>query len=121
MKFKRYFHRFMLEFFRIATLLGVKRTICNQYDSLVRPLQIWLGTKGVQCRTGCKVTVLHHKIDRGKFAKTSIQCKCGGKIEVIAVSDDDFVRLQNGFKTDASSLSWMTSAPRKLMKTDSDG
>ena len=34
-EFKRYLHRFMLEFSRIDTLAGVKRTIYNQYDSLV--------------------------------------------------------------------------------------
>jgi oleate hydratase len=38
-EFKRYLHRFMLEFSRIETLAGVKRTIYNQYDSLVLPLQ----------------------------------------------------------------------------------
>ena len=32
-EFKRYLHRFMLEFSRIETLAGVKRTIYNQYDS----------------------------------------------------------------------------------------
>lgn len=41
-EFKRYLHRFMLEFSRIDTLGGVKRTIYNQYDSLVLPLQAWL-------------------------------------------------------------------------------
>ena len=41
-EFKRYSHRFMLEFSRIETLAGVKRTIYNQYDSLVLPLQAWL-------------------------------------------------------------------------------
>src|SRR6202167_586337 len=39
---KRYLHRFMLEFSRIETLAGVKRTKYNQYDSLVRPLLTWL-------------------------------------------------------------------------------
>ena len=38
-EFKRYLHRFMLEFSRIETLAGVKRTIFNQFDSLVVPLQ----------------------------------------------------------------------------------
>jgi len=42
-EFKRYLHRFMLEFTRIETLAGVKRTKYNQYDSLVRPLVAWLG------------------------------------------------------------------------------
>ncbi|MBY0233801.1 MAG: oleate hydratase, partial [Burkholderiaceae bacterium] len=32
-EFKRYLHRFMLEFSRIETLGGVKRTVYNQYDS----------------------------------------------------------------------------------------
>lgn len=41
-EFKRYPHRFMLEFPRIGTLAGVKGTIYNQYDSLVLPLQTWL-------------------------------------------------------------------------------
>ena len=36
-EFRRYLHRFMLEFSRIETLAGVKRTIYNQYDSLVLP------------------------------------------------------------------------------------
>jgi len=33
-EFKRYLLRFLLEFSRIETLAGVKRTIYNQYDSL---------------------------------------------------------------------------------------
>jgi oleate hydratase len=40
-EFKRYLHRFMLEFTRIETLGGIKRTVYNQYDSFVRPLQSW--------------------------------------------------------------------------------
>ncbi len=47
-EFKRYLHRFMLEFSRIETLAGVKRTVFNQYDSMVLPLQTWLKAQGVQ-------------------------------------------------------------------------
>lgn len=46
-EFRRYLHRFILEFSRIDTLAGVKRTIYNQYDSLVLPLQSWLEARGV--------------------------------------------------------------------------
>ena len=38
-EFKRYLHRFMMEFSRIETLAGVKRTTYNQFDSLVCPLE----------------------------------------------------------------------------------
>ena len=57
-EFKRYLHRFMKEFSRIETLAGVKRTVFNQYNSLVRPLQSFLENEGVHLRTGCTVVDL---------------------------------------------------------------
>jgi oleate hydratase len=118
-EFKRYLHRFMLEFSRIETLAGVKRTIYNQYDSLVLPLRTWLEAQGVHLLMDCKVTDLDCKSDDGKFTVTGIQCLRQGKSEVIAVNDGDLVFVQNGSMTDASSLGSMTSAPRKLTKADS--
>ena len=53
-EFKRYLHRFMLEFSRIETLAGVKRTIYNQYDSLVLPLKKWLEAQGVLLIADCQ-------------------------------------------------------------------
>ena len=120
-EFKRYLHRFMLEFSRIETLAGVKRTIYNQYDSLVLPLQTWLEAQGVHLVTDCKVTDLDYKTEDGKFIVTGIHCLRQGKYEVIAVNDGDLVFMQNGSMTDASSLGSMTSAPRKLTKVDSGG
>lgn len=118
---KRYLHRFMLEFSRIETLAGAKRTIYNQYDSLVLPLQTWLEAQGVRLVTDCKVTDLDHKTENGKFAVTGIHCLRHGKSEVIAVNDGDLVFMQNGSMTDASSLGSLTSAPAKLTKADSGG
>ena len=120
-EFKRYLHRFMLEFSRIETLAGVKRTVFNQYDSLVLPLQAWLEARGVHLVADCKVTDLDHKTENGKFIVTAIRCLRHDKSEVIAVNDVDFVFMQNGSMTDASSLGSMTSAPRKLTKEDSGG
>ena len=120
-EFKRYLLRFMLEFSRIETLVGVKRTIYNQYDSLVLPLQTWLGAQGVQLVTGCKVTDLDHKTEDGKFIVTGIHCLRQNKSELIAVNEGDLVFMQNGSMTDASSLGSMTSAPGKLTKADSGG
>jgi oleate hydratase len=120
-EFKRYLHRFMLEFSRIETLAGVKRTVYNQYDSLVLPLQTWLKAQGVRLVTECKVTDLGHKTEDGQFIVTGIHCLRQDKSEVVAVNDGDWVFLQNGSMIDASSLGSMTSAPRKLTKTDSGG
>ena len=120
-EFKRYLHRFMLEFSRIETLAGVKRTIYNQYDSLVRPLQTWLQAQGVRLIPDCKVTDLDHKAEDGKFMVTGIHCLRQGKNELIDVERGDFVFLQNGSMTDSSSLGSMTSPPQKLTKVDSGG
>lgn len=124
-EFKRYLHRFMLEFARIETLGGVKRTVYNQYDSLVRPLQAWLTQQGVQFMMDCKVTELDHKTENGQFVVTAIQYRqqAGEQTseQSIAVNEGDLVFFQNGSMTDASSLGSMQAAPEKLSKVDSDG
>ena len=120
-EFKRYLHRFMLEFSRIETLAGVKRTVYNQFDSLVRPLQAWLEAQGVRFVMNCTVTDLDHKSIGGKFIVTGIHCQRQDKSEIIEVGDGDLVFFQNGSMTDASSVGSMTSAPKKLTKADSNG
>jgi oleate hydratase len=118
---KRYLHRFMLEFTRIETLAGVKRTVFNQYDSLVLPLQAWLKSHDVQFITGCTVTDLADSSENGVFQVTAIHCSRDGKRETIAVDAGDLVFFQNASMTDASSLGSMTSAPERLTKEDSGG
>ena len=120
-EFKRYLHRFMMEFSRIDTLAGVKRTVYNQFDSLVRPLQAWLTEQGVHFLINCTATDFDHKLEDGKFVVTAIHCQYQDRREVIDIRDGDLVFFQNGSMTDASSLGSMTSAPVKLTKQDSHG
>jgi oleate hydratase len=120
-EFKRYLHRFLLEFTRIETLAGVKRTVFNQYDSLVRPLQSWLEARGVRVVTNCKVTKIDHVSQGELLAVTGMHCLRQDKSEVISIGKDDVVFLQNASMTDASSLGSMTNAPAKLTKFDSGG
>jgi oleate hydratase len=120
-EFKRYLHRFMLEFSRIETLGGVKRTVFNQYDSFVRPLQAWLAQQGVHFSLACKVNDLEHVMLDGKFAVTAIHTLQASGATRIAVDAGDVVFFQNGSMTDASSLGSMHRAPAPLTKLDSGG
>lgn len=120
-EFKRYLHRFMMEFPRIETLGGVRRTEFNQYDSMVLPLQRWLENRGVRFVTSCTVSDIDYKFEGAKFAVTAIDCHYHGRFERIEVRDDDIVILQNGSMTDASSVGSMQSAPTKLGKADNRG
>ena len=113
-EFRRYLHRFVLEFSRIETLAGVKRTVLNQYDSLVLPLQHWLLGKGVQFKPHCVVTDIDHKQQDGQFEVIALHMELDGQAEIIALEPGDLVFLQNGSMTDASSLGSMTvPAPRR--------
>jgi oleate hydratase len=120
-EFKRYLHRFMMEFSRIETLAGVKRTIYNQFDSLVRPLVNWLEAEGVKLIANCTVTDLDLKTKHGKIIVDAIEYIRDGKTEIISIDDEDLVFFQNGSMTDASSFGSMTSAPKRRTKRDSGG
>ena len=120
-EFKRYLHRFMKEFSRIETLAGVKRTVFNQFDSLVRPLMSWLESEGVQFVMNCTVTDLQIKNDSALYTVTGIECMKSGELSLIEVDEGDLVFFQNGSMTDASSIGSMTAAPVKLTKADSGG
>jgi oleate hydratase len=117
----RYLHRFMKEFSRIETLAGIKRTIYNQYDSLVRPLESWLTSQGVQFLTNCTVTDFDLEAAGGMIAVTGIQYRRAGTDETVTIGANDLVFFQNASMTDASSLGSMTSAPEPLTKKESGG
>ena len=120
-EFKRYLHRFMKEFTRLETLAGVKRTIFNQYDALVRPLESWLAKQGVRFLKACTVTNLDLTDVDGKLTVTGLTYQSNGKPTVVAIDSVDLVFLQNASMTDASSLGSMTRAPEPLTKSHSGG
>ena len=118
---KRYLHRFMNEFPRIETLAGVKRTVYNQYDTIVRPLTSWLDKQGVRFERGARVVDMGFADVDGKLAVKSLAIKSNGTSRTVALDNDDLVFFQNGSMTDASSLGSMTTPPPRLTKTDSQG
>ncbi|POR46481.1 oleate hydratase [Bosea psychrotolerans] len=118
---KRYLHRFMNEFPRIETLGGVKRTVYNQFDAIVRPLLEWLRQKGVRFENGVRVTDMDLIDEAGKLRVAGLSLNRDGKLEALTLKDGDLVFFQNGSMTDATSLGTMTSPPKRLTKADSHG
>ena len=120
-EFKRYLHRFMNEFPRIETLAGVKRTVYNQYDSIVLPLTRWLEERGVKFVGGVRVADIEIVEEGGKYRVTRLALDQAGKTSTVEVAADDLVFFQNGSMTDASSIGSMTEPPPQLTKADSQG
>ncbi|CCE07357.1 conserved hypothetical protein [Bradyrhizobium sp. STM 3843] len=120
-EFKRYLHRFMNEFPRIETLAGVKRTVFNQYDAIVKPLTTWLEDHGVKLVGGVDVTDIAIVTDAGKHCVKQLTLKEADKISTVDLGDRDLVFFQNGSMTDATSLGTHDAPPSRLTKQDSQG
>lgn len=118
---KRYLHRFINEFPRIETLAGVKRTVYNQYDAIVRPLVHWLEQRGVRIERSVRVTDIAVAEQGGKVWVESLLCEREGRTEKRVVARDDLVFLQNGSMTDATTLGTMDKAPAHQTKSESGG
>jgi len=120
-EFRRYLHRFMLEFSRIETLAGVKRTVLNQYDSLVVPLQRWLQAQGVALINNCTVTDIDARDEPGGFQVLALTTTAKDGAQTVIPVKGQLVFLQNGSMTDSSSLGSMHAAPAQLKKTPTGG
>ena len=96
---KRYFLRFMQELPRIHTLSGIRRTRLNQYDSIVRPLQMWLTHRGVHIEYGVKVTDVDFRTVEGVRHARRIHVERLGSPEVHELGLDDLAFLTLGSMT----------------------
>ena len=117
-EFKRYLVRFAHMVDGFDRLQGIMRTVYNQYNSMVRPLQKWLEERGVRFELNTRVTdlVLDEKDDLTHVKAISYERE--GQVGEIAVAENDLVLVTLGSMTEASSLGAMDRAPQLLGKDD---
>ena len=101
------------------TLTWMMRTVYNQYDSMVRPLQKWLEERGVRFKFNTCVTDLDFCQDAENSSVERILCEHDGRADEIGVGKNDYVIVTLGSMTEASSLGSMDLAP--VLKGKSDG
>jgi oleate hydratase len=124
-EFRRYLLRFTHMVSGFNRLNGILRTVYNQYDSMVRPLQKWLEERGVVFQFDTRITDLGIREDSGSKAVESLAYERTGddaapiKGEVI-VREHDYVLVTLGSMTEGSSLGDMQRAP-ELKGKDSHG
>ena len=110
-EFKRYLVRFAHMVAGFNRLEGIMRTVYNQYDSMVRPLQMWLRDRGVHVELNTRVTDLGLSEQDGARTVTRIVYERDGEAGEIAVGASDYVLVTLGSMTEASSLGAMDAAP----------
>jgi oleate hydratase len=109
-EFRRYLLRFIHMVAGFNTLGGIMRTVYNQYDSMVRPLQKWLVEHGVRFAFDTRVTDLSFCHDSQGYTVDRIALERNGHKDEIRVAAKDFVIVTLGSMTEASSLGSMDSA-----------
>jgi oleate hydratase len=117
-EFKRYLVRFAHMVDGFDRLQGIMRTVYNQYDSMVRPLEKWLEARGVKVELNTRVTDLGLVERGGETGVTNITYDRAGQAGEIAVRDNDLVLVTLGSMTEASGLGAMDKAAPLHGKSD---
>ena len=117
-EFKRYLLRFTHMVAGFNQLHGIMRTVYNQYDSMVRPLQKWLAEREVHFELNVRVTDLVLREEAGLKRVDRILYMRTGLSDEIVVGNTDYVIVTLGSMTEASSFGSMDSAPVLNGKTD---
>jgi len=117
-EFKRYLVRFahMVEGFE--RLQGIMRTVYNQNDSMVRPLEKWLTQRGVKFQLKTRVSDLTLETVEGGVRVNEIICDLPGEDGKIMVGKGDLVLVTLGSMTEGSSVGAIDRAPALLGKQE---
>jgi len=110
-EFKRYLLRFLHMVKGFNKLKGILRTVYNQYDSMVRPLQKWLQEAGVHFEVHTHVVDLSFLHDANGYSVESIVYQRRDASGQIRVRKQDFVFVTLGSMTESSSIGSMESPP----------
>jgi oleate hydratase len=110
-EFKRYLLRFMHMIAGFNKLHGIMRTVYNQYDSMVRPLQKWLRQHGVHFEPDTRVTDIISRATGVGNRIERIVCERDGHTRELLVGPEHYVIVTLGSMTEESSLGSMDAAP----------
>ena len=102
-EFRRYMERMIFEFSRIDTLEGVTRTPLNQYDSVIRPLGLYLKNKGVHMIRNCTVTDIDFA-DGDGITVQKLYLKEDGVDKTVELKNSDFCFMTTACMTDCATL-----------------
>lgn len=111
-EFRRYALRFLHLLPGMHRLEGIMRTPLNQYDSIIRPLESWLGAEGVRLLTEATVTDVAFDIAPGRKTATALEYRHGGSTQRIAIAPGDLLFVTLGSIVESASVGDMLDPPR---------
>jgi oleate hydratase len=116
---KRYLTRFMMYAAGLTHLDGILHTEYNEYDSIIKPILVWLQSMGVQFRTETTVVDLDLADDPKEILVTGLTLKDSSGKHHIDLTRDDLVFFTNGSMTQ-NATAGSTNTVAKINKNTSD-
>jgi oleate hydratase len=111
---RRYALRFMHLLPGFNQLKGIMRTVYNQYDSVILPVEHWLRQRGVNIVMNASITDVDFSIAAHEKHATALHCQEASGARKIALGSDDYLFVTLGSMVESASTGSMsTPAPLK--------
>lgn len=117
---RRYAIRFIHLLPGFNQLKGIMRTVYNQYDSVVLPVENWLQQRGVNFKMGAPVTDVDFDFANREKRATTLHHLAAGSPQQIALGGNDYLFVTLGSMVESSSVGTMTS-PAQLKPKEPTG
>lgn len=101
---KRYLSRFMMYASGITHLAGILHTEFNEYDSVIKPMLVYLQQLGVRFQTDTTVVDMDVVEEAGETVVTGLLLRDAAGIRRAELSRDDLVFFTNGSMTQNATL-----------------
>ena len=110
---RRYFLRFIHLLPGFYKLGGIMRTVYNQYDSVITPLEAWLRGQDVQFHLEAAVVDVEFNITATQKTASALHYLEVGERKTIRLSVDDYLFVTLGSMVEDSTLGSMKAPPEK--------
>jgi len=117
---RRYFVRFIHLLPGFNRLQGIMRTVYNQYDSVILPIESWLKAQGVQFLMNSRVTDIDFSLSESEKTATAIHYICDTQPQQVSLSGDDYLFVTLGSMVEGATTGSMTS-PAAMPSQDQAG
>ena len=101
---KRYLARFMMYASGITHLKGILHTEYNEYDSIIKPMVVWLQSLGVEFEMGTSAVDMDLVEDGDDTVVTGLTVRDANGERHIGLSRDDLVFFTNGSLTQNTTM-----------------
>ena len=101
---RRYIMRFMMHDHSMTHLGGILHTEFNEYDSIIKPMTVWLAGLGVKFRTGTTVTDIATEVIGDDTVATGLTLRDAKGARDHALTRDDLVFFTNGSLTQNATM-----------------